>query len=279
MPVALLDYDGYICKSFYANKEDMMDFASAEKILYDLKHAAIKKTSLYFDCRESDVKCYPVISGHSWKKDIYPSYKRTRKRDEFLGLYREEISKRKDVIKVEPLEADELLIVLADYIRELGDNKYIVFSDDKDLRYYTQRYCKINITEQVVEQDPQALVYNQLAQMLIGDKEDNINGVPKVGEKTASKILGNLGFTIENVIRVYKEKGIDIDLVLRDLLLLIPLSDIYTANPIYNYDVAAELINNNKISEKDINNALISQLKFLNEKVRNVYDENDKKGN
>lgn len=273
MPVALLDYDGYICKSFYANKEDMMDFEKAEKILYDLKFTAINKTAKYFNCKVSEVLYLPIISGHSWKKELYPSYKRTRKRDEFLGLYREEISKRKEVIKIEPLEADELLIVLSDYIRNFGDDKYIVFSDDKDLRYYTPRYCKINITEQVVEQDPQALVYNQLAQMLIGDKEDNINGVPKIGEKTASKLLGNLGFTLENVIRIYKEKNVDIDLILRDLLLLIPLSDAYTSDPLYAYDFAEQILKGQPLNEEYIHKALISQINFLNKKVKEVYDE------
>lgn len=273
MPVALLDYDGYICKSFYANKEDMMDFSNAEKILHDLKFAAINKTAKYFNCKSSEVLYFPIISGHSWKKELYPSYKRTRKRDEFLGLYREEISKRMEVIKVEPLEADELLIVLSDYIRNFGDDKYIVFSDDKDLRYYTPRYCKINITEQVVEQDPQALVYNQLAQMLIGDKEDNINGVPKIGEKTASKLLGNLGFTLENVIRIYKEKNVDIDLILRDLLLLIPLSDAYTSDPLYAYDFAEQILKGKPLNEEYIHKALISQINFLNKKVKEVYDE------
>lgn len=272
MPVALLDYDGYICKSFYANKEDMMDFHSAEKILNDLRYAALDKTADYFKCSRVEVILLPIISGHSWKKDLYPSYKRTRKRDEFLGLYRDEISTRKNVIKIEPLEADELLIVLADYIRTLGDNKYIIFSDDKDLRYYTERYCKINILEEVQEQDPQALIYNQLNQMLIGDKEDNINGLPKVGEKTAGKLLSNVGYTFENVIKLYKDKNIDIDMTLRDLLLLIPLSDGYTEDSIYGYDVAAAILNGQNPKEIDVHNALINQVKFLNKKVKEVYD-------
>ena len=273
MPVALLDYDGYICKSFYANKEDMMDFSNAEKILNDLVESAIYKSMKYFRCTRDDLTVLKIISGHSWKKELYPSYKRSRKRDEFLGMYRQIISERKGITKIEPLEADELLIVLSDYIRNFGDDKYIVFSDDKDLRYYTPRYCKINITEQVVEQDPQALVYNQLAQILIGDKEDNINGVPKVGEKTASKLLGNLGFTLENVIRIYKEKNVDIDLILRDLLLLIPLSDAYTSDPLYAYDFAEQILKRKPLNEEYIHKALISQINFLNKKVKEVYDE------
>lgn len=271
MPVALLDYDGYICKSFYANKEDLMDFENAEKILNDLVNASIKKAAKYFNCKQSDVKVIKVVSGHSWKKEIYPSYKRTRKRDEFLGVYRGIISGKKDVTIVQPLEADELLIMIADYMRAINDNSYIIFSDDKDLRYYTERYCKINITEQVNEQDPQELVYDQLAQMLIGDKEDNINGVPKIGEKTANKLLSNCGYTLENVINIFKEKEVDIDMTLRDLLLVVPLSDSYVKESEYGYRVAHSVLNNKIPDELDVFKAITSQLDFLNEKVNEVY--------
>ncbi len=100
MPVALLDYDGYVCKSFYANKEDLMNFESAEKILDDLTYSSIKKAARYFNCKFEDIKVVKILSGHSWKKEIYPSYKRTRKRDEFLGMYRQIISERGDVVKL-----------------------------------------------------------------------------------------------------------------------------------------------------------------------------------
>lgn len=273
MPAALLDYDGYICKSFYANKEDMMDFTKAEEILNDLKYSAWKKAANYFNCDMSDVMLYPIISGHSWKKDIYPSYKRTRKRDEYLGMYRQIISERKEVIKVEPLEADELLIILNDYIKDFEDGKCIVFSDDKDLRYYADTYCKINITEQVVSQDPQALIYNQLAQMLIGDKEDNINGVPKVGEKTAHKILSQCGYTLKNVIRIFKEKEVDIDMTLRDLLLVVPLSETYLNDVDAAYKVANSILNGMKPNDLDVHNAIIGQIEYIRDNVMEVYND------
>lgn len=272
MPFALLDYDGFICKSFYANKDDMMNFEKAEQILNDLVYSAQEKTAKYFNCKRQEVKVLKIVSGHSWKKELYPSYKRTRKRDEFLGIYRTEILERPDVIKIEPLEADELLIVISDFLRAFNRNEGIVFSDDKDLRYYTDRYCKINITEQIVEQDIQSLIYNQLNQMLIGDKEDNINGVPKIGEKTAPKILSQYGYSLANVIQVYKDKGIDIDMVLRDLLLLIPLADSYTTDSGYMYNIASAVTKGFKPRELDVHNALIAQIEFLNDAVAEVYN-------
>lgn len=273
MNYALLDFDGYICKSFYANKEDMMNMDSAENILLDLYQAAMTKTHDYFRDRTNPIKVLPIVSGHSWKKDIYPSYKRQRKRDEYLGIYRERIIEKYKPIIIETLEADEVIVMIADYLRAIGEENYIIFSDDKDLRYYTERYCKINITEQVVEQEPQSLIYNQLAQMLIGDREDNIQGIPKVGEKTAPKLLEQYGFTLEGVIQIFKDKGIDIDQTLRDLLLVVPMSDSYLSLTEPAYRVANQIIQGVNIDMLDVHNSIISQVQYLNEKVKSIYDE------
>lgn len=273
---ALLDYDGYICKSFYANKDDMMNFESAEKILKDLTQCAKEKACKWFNAKPYEINIIKVVSGHSWKKDIYPSYKRTRKRDEFLGLYRQAIiEKMKDLVIVPQLEADEVLIALSDYIRAVHKGNSIVFSDDKDLRYYTEKYCKINILEQVVEQHPDELLYNQLEQMLIGDKEDNIQGIPKVGEKTAEKLLKQVGYNFDNVIKLYKDKGIEIDQTLRDLLLLIPLSDSYLNETEPLYTMAHQILDSGKANDLTVCNTLITQIQYLNGKVKEIYDRED----
>lgn len=273
MTIAILDFDGYICKSFYANKDDMMDMQKAESILLDLYQSAVTKVKDYFKDRTSPTKIIPVVSGHSWKKDIYPSYKRQRKRDEYLGLYREQIINKYKPVMIETLEADEVIVMLADYLGAIGRDDYVVFSDDKDLRYYTERYCKINITEQIVEQDIMTLQYDQYCQMIIGDREDNIQGVPKVGEKTAPKLLNEYGFTLDGVIRIFKDKGIDIDQTLRDLLLIIPMSDSYLKITEPTYRVANQIIDGVKIDMLDVHNSIISQVQFLNDKVKSIYDE------
>lgn len=276
MTIAILDFDGYICKSFYANKDDMMDTQKAESILLDLYQSAVTKVKDYFKDRTSPTKIIPVVSGHSWKKDIYPSYKRQRKRDEYLGLYREQIINKYKPVMVETLEADEVIVMLADYLRAIGRDDYVVFSDDKDLRYYTERYCKINITEQIVEQDIMTLQYDQYCQMIIGDREDNIQGVPKVGEKTAPKLLNEYGFTLDGVIRIFKDKGIDIDQTLRDLLLIIPMSDSYLDFTEPAYRVANQIINGGKVDMLDVHNSIISQVQYLNDKVKSIYDKEAK---
>lgn len=269
---AILDYDGFVCKSFYANKENPMDVQEARNILLDLTASAREKASEYFQVPIMNIKLIPIMSGHSWKKDIYPSYKRTRKKNEYLGVYRDIIkSEIADIIVIPNLEADEAIVASVDWLRT-NNKDYVVFSDDKDLRYYSETYCKINITEQIQEQDMLDIWRYQLEQMLIGDREDNITGIPKVGDKTAPKLLEQYGYSIEGVINCYKDRDIDIDNCLRDLLLIIPMSQDYLEKKELGQEVGRQVIANNKVNDLDVYKAIESQVRFLNDKVKEIYD-------
>ena len=99
---------------------------------------------------------------------------------------------------------------------------------------------------------------HRIIQFLTGDKEDNIQGVYGIGEKKALIELNKLGgVTIENVIRVYKNKGISIDECLKNLILISPLYSKVIEN--YCYD---ELLNN-----------IIGHFKYWNKKVKDIYYE------
>lgn len=199
MLYGLLDYDGYICKSYYAStSRGEGDIEQIEKVLDDLTTNAISKIAQL----DNDFDIKLVISGHTYKKDIYPSYKSKRTKNEYLGVFRDYIkeTRKNELTCVPQLEADDVLVMMYKELSQKKDTGVIVFSDDKDLRYYCPDYCKINITEQI---DYQQDYYNkQLEQMLIGDKEDNIQGINKVGEKTAEKLLKNNGYSLESVIKI-----------------------------------------------------------------------------
>lgn len=219
--IALLDFDGYICKSYYAMLgKESADFDEMLALLEELVESAISKMP-------KDTEAFKYISGHTYKKDIYPSYKANRKRDEVLGEYRDFIKLyyEGDLIKSPVLEADDLIVMDYEHYTQEGFD-VVVFSDDKDLRHYCQKYCKINLNEEIVEQKISDMFINRLVQFIAGDREDNVQGIYGLGEKKALKELERLnGINIRNVITLYKEKGISIDECLKNIILISPLHE------------------------------------------------------
>jgi DNA polymerase-1 len=246
---ALLDYDGYVCKAYYAAiARELYDIEDAEKIMLDLENVAIDKAKAFFN---QDVEVGRFMSGHTFKKDIYPSYKIGRKKDEYLGAFRDYVKEKymHKIIWDNCLEADDL-ITLA-YESKGREKNCIVFSDDKDLRYYNEQYCKINTTEEINFFDDLGAKYEQ---MLYGDKEDDINGIPKVGEKTAKKLLQEYGYSFKSVIEIYRDKGVDIDECMKQILLISPIS----------YDYVSR-------NNKNTYDMIIEQVQYFNKIIKEIY--------
>lgn len=253
--VALLDFDGYICKAYYATiSKGSTDFDEMLALLEELVESAKSKVE-----EDAIIKYY--ISGYTYKKDIYPSYKANRKKDPLLGEFREFVKLYyEDKIIKDNVEADDLIVM--DYERYTKVRNPVVFSDDKDLRYYCKTYCKINISEEIVEQDEKEMEQHRIIQFLTGDREDNVQGVYGIGEKKAIIELNKLGgITIENVIRVYRNKGVDIDECLKNLILVSPLYSKFIEG--YYYDDESTLDN------------VIGLFKYWNKKVKEIYNEDE----
>lgn len=269
---ALLDFDGYICKAFYAANSKKGSDKDAYEILSDLYISAIDRAAKYFDVDMADVEPIIVVSAHSWKKDVYPTYKSHRKKNEELGKFRDEIiAMDSDIVRIEQLEADEVLIMLDGYISYINDNKkVIVFSDDKDLKYYALNYCKINPTHEVQHFTGEDL-QNRFAQMLAGDKEDNITGIPKVGMVTANKLLSTLGygFKLNSVIKVYKEKGISYNECLHQLAQVIPVGGMYSG--IEENLICSSILDKDEVDDLLVQAAIEKTINYIMEEVEKVY--------
>ena len=50
--------------------------------LLELTNIAIQKAKDFFE--SDDVEVFKFMSGHSWKKDLYPEYKAKRKRNAYI---------------------------------------------------------------------------------------------------------------------------------------------------------------------------------------------------
>lgn len=270
---ALLDYDGYVCKALYAAISSG-DITEAPRILLELTEAAYDKTKAYFD--GEDIELIKVMSGHSWKKDKYPTYKAKRKRDPRVGEFRDWVQENDEsILKAEPLEADEVLVILHDFLGQYEAGNSIVFSDDKDLHYVTLVNCKINLNEEI------DFRYNEnkmFCQMLAGDKEDCVDGINKVGMKTAEKLLNEKStYSLTSVISIYKEKNIDKEECLKQLELINPLKrEFVDGYGKLTYDlVAEELIEGNQPSMMLIDGLLKEQSDYLRKEVNKVYVKNN----
>lgn len=268
----LLDYDGYICKSWYAaaNCEgDQID--EAERIMLELTKTAQNKAIAKYGIHNTVYITHKIVSGHTWKKDLYPTYKLTRKRDEALGNFREYvlIKYADELIRVPQLEADDVLVAYQQYLLFNTSDDSVVFSDDKDLNFYTVIHSKINESEPIIEELDESNLYRQ---MLAGDSEDNVQGIPKVGMKTADKLL-NLEYSLRKVISIYKEKGILMDECAKCINLVIPLSCAFIENGMNLNKIFIEALESSDKNRLDsaTMDMILGQCRYVSSKVIEGY--------
>ena len=269
---ALLDFDGFICKAWFASKsKHRTEYTPPETILRNLVREAINKATRYFN---SEVTTYLFVSGHTYKKDLYPTYKATREKDEDMQLFRDAMISEYDAIKSEQLEADDLISICISAMDESED--YITFSDDKDLRDISEQVCKINVNSEVEELGLDGFYINLLCRLLAGDKEDNVTGIPKVGMSTALKLLDTFP-SIRNTFEIYKSKNISIDEALKQVTLIAPVIREWNEYPADVFYTGRNILDEGELDENIITEIIIGQVTFLSKLAMEVYlDENKK---
>ena len=156
------------------------------------------------------------LHAPTFRHKIYDAYKGTRKPmpeelREQVPLIKEMLGAMNvNIVTLEGYEADDILGTLARRSEEKGMDVTIL-SGDRDLLQLATDKVMIRLprtvrgkttiedfhTEQVIEKyqmNPPQIID---LKALMGDSSDNIPGIPGVGEKTATKIIGQFG-TIEN---------------------------------------------------------------------------------
>lgn len=275
MKYLLLDYDGFMAKSYYASKSKDNDTQDTPiDILLDLEESSIKKAREYFG-EDEEIIVLKITSGHSYKKDIFPGYKGKRKRDEEFGEFREYVKENFDITLADNLEADDLITL----INDLTDQECLVISDDKDLRYYNRLVSKINPTEPIIEQDFTVMAENKYIQMIEGDSIDCIKGIPRKGEVWSRKYLDKNGYSIESVIKAYKESGVDVDECLKNLVEVIPLNFYFLKDEYHKF--AIDLLHNSGDKYSNTMKVIEGFIRSLSENIKEIYynDSKSKKDN
>lgn len=157
------------------------------------------------------------VHAPTFRHEIYDAYKGTRK--PMPEELREQVPVMKDVLKAmgvvimeqAGLEADDILGTLAKKAQKEGLEVALV-SGDRDLLQIADKHIKIRIPKtrmgrtEIEDYYPEDVVaVYQVTPLqfidlkaLMGDTADNIPGVPKVGQKTATELMVQYG-SLENI--------------------------------------------------------------------------------
>lgn len=129
-----------------------------------------------------------LTDKHNFRKDVLPSYKSNRKakrKPMVLGELRAHVLEKHNAVIYPNLEADDVLGILA---TEPSKEEQVIVSIDKDLKQIPALVSTDGQTTESVTQEQADFWF--MTQVLAGDSTDGYTGVPKVGIKTAEKILG-----------------------------------------------------------------------------------------
>ncbi|HHV18887.1 MAG TPA: DNA polymerase I, partial [Thermoanaerobacterales bacterium] len=162
--------------------------------------------------------------GPTFRHDEYAAYKATRPKtpDELIGQFDllKEILQALHIcfIETDGFEADDILGTLSKKGEESGIFSIIV-TGDKDALQLVSSNTNVMLTIKGISEmevydnekvkERYGILPKAVAEMkgLMGDKSDNIPGVPGIGKKTAAKLIQEFG-TVDNVLNnMDKQKG------------------------------------------------------------------------
>lgn len=153
--------------------------------------------------------------GNTWRHDIYPEYRKSRKpmakelKDALPLLFEKLAEMGVTTVSIPGVEADDVIGTLFFKGKERGFERIVPMSTDKDIAQLTAHGAHVrnhfmnewHDAEWIMQKFgvPPELLGDALA--IMGDTSDDIPGIAKVGPKTAAKWLlkyGNLDGVLAN---------------------------------------------------------------------------------
>ena len=212
-PVYLIDGNAYIYRAYHAisplsNKQGLPTHAAygfINILLRVLKEKNPQYLAIAFDSKSP-----------TFRHDVYSEYKSHRPpmpEDLVVQIpYIKTIVEAHNILTIEKkgLEADDLLATAALLLAKQG-HPVIIVSGDKDLLQLVSKDITVwePMNDRLMDEAYVQKKYNVPPKMLtdlfalMGDKADNIPGVPSVGPKTAEKLINEHG-TIEGIYKNIK---------------------------------------------------------------------------
>jgi DNA polymerase-1 len=213
-PTLLIDGDLYLFKAAIACENEIDWGDDIWSLSTDLKAAKKLFTSMINGFKKELVveDVIVTISGQqNFRKDILDTYKGGRKKVRKPVGYKALVAwamETYDSVLVDCLEADDVMGIMG----SMPNTEAIIVSDDKDMKTIPCRLYRPNDNDRLVISDMEAN-RNFLIQSLMGDMTDGYGGCPKVGIKTAEKILG-IHPTWDAVVKQYQKENLTADYAL-----------------------------------------------------------------
>jgi DNA polymerase-1 len=205
VPLVLVDGSSYLYRAYHAMyKADLRN--SAGEPTGAIRGVTAMLRRLLADYPDSHIAVVFDAKGKTFRDDLYEQYKANR--PPMPDDLRPQVEPIYDIIKamglpllcVDGVEADDVIGTLARQATEKGMD-VVVSTGDKDMAQLVNQHVTLVNTMTETKMDiegvkekfglPPEHIIDFLA--LMGDKVDNIPGVPGVGEKTALSLLQNLG--------------------------------------------------------------------------------------
>jgi len=232
-PFLLVDGSSYLFRAYHAMPGFSNSKGEATGTIYGVTNMLRK---LIADYHPSHIAVVFDAKGKTFRHKMYKDYKANRPpmpddlREQIAPVHKIVEAMGLPLISVSGVEADDVIGTLAAQASEIG-METLISTGDKDMAQLVNKHVSLINTMTDVFSDVDGVkekfgvapeqIIDYLA--LMGDKADNIPGVPKVGPKTAVKWLETYG-SIENIIEHADEIKGKVGESLRDNLQQLPLS-------------------------------------------------------
>lgn len=180
--IALVDADVFVYRTGFASEDVDENIAKARLVEWFTD-------VVYINCKADDYKAY--ITGKSnYRYDVaktvpYKGNRKDMKKPKHYDFLRDVLVRRLGAEVTDGIEADDAVAIAS-----AEDPSAIIVHVDKDLDQLPGKHYNPNKDLHYEVSEIEGL-RNFYKQMLVGDRTDNIEGVPKIGPVKAGKWLDN----------------------------------------------------------------------------------------
>ncbi len=253
-PLVLVDGSSYLFRAFYALPSSL---TSPDGMQTNAIHGVLNMLDrLRKDYQPDHMAVIFDAKGKTFRNDMFPEYKATRPpmpdelRDQIEPLHKIIEAQGYPMIVMPGVEADDVIGTMS----KLYDGDVIISTGDKDMAQLVDDQISLINTMSNSFHDKEGVIEKYGVRperirdylALMGDKVDNIPGVPKVGPKTAVKWLTEYD-SLEDIIQNADKFGGKIGENLRESLEFLPLSyELVTIKCDLELDVSPEYLSFNE---------------------------------